>query len=207
MVTFCPPRARSASSTFSIAAALACSAARAVAARDSTPAEICARSGTAVTTPAPLTVTVSAFGAGSTALAPSGRRTPARAAVTSTRLATSAIRFIGFVLQRWLPPEIRRRGLATSPREACSAAAAEALACGGDRVDDLAGAGRRARGNALGRRPARPVRPVTHRGGDLLVRVAERDTASDEIFGNVGRKEQRVAQQPRRAARGSPRAR
>ena len=95
VVTFFPPRDSSASMTFCIAVAFAWRAARAVAARDSTPAEICARSGTAVTTPVPVTVTLSVAGAGSTALAPSGRRTPASAAATSTSPAANAIRFMG----------------------------------------------------------------------------------------------------------------
>ena len=79
VVSSLPPLARSASRTLRIVVALAARAARAVGARDSTPAEIWARSGTAVTTPVPLTVTVSMPSGASTAAAPSGRSTPASA--------------------------------------------------------------------------------------------------------------------------------
>ena len=96
VVTSLPPRDSSASMHLLASPSRSPGGRRgAVAARDSTPAEICARSGTAVTTPVPVTVTVSVVGAGSTALAPSGRRTPASAAATSTSPAANAIRFMG----------------------------------------------------------------------------------------------------------------
>ncbi len=94
VVTSVPPAERSASITLRIAVPFAARAALAVAARVSTPAEICARSGTASTTPVPVTLTVSRVGAGSWAPAPSGRSTPASAAITSSAPAASAMRFI-----------------------------------------------------------------------------------------------------------------
>ena len=196
---------------FCIDFALAARAACAVAARLSTPAVIAARSGTAATAPVPETVTVSRGDRVVDGLRAFRAQNSGEGGGREEQAGHDGDALHSKFLLVVITGELRRRDVSLShPVQGdasllsrCVAVGlerrAEALARGGDRLTGAARAGCRPRGDALGGRADRAERAVAHRGGNLLVRLAERDAAAHEILGDVGRQQQRIRDRGREA--------